>query len=130
MANYINNADLTKSLGAWADAHRAAVAAKQPVPPCPDDVAASALQIANKLIGKPNFKFYSFTEDMVGDAMLAVIKYAASFDRAKSQNGFAYLTTVVYNAFIRFITREQKQSYVVAKIIQADAGGRMKHLEE
>jgi DNA-directed RNA polymerase specialized sigma24 family protein len=116
--HYIDNAALTKSLGDWADECRAAKKAKRPPPRLPDDVAEAAVKIAKRLVTKPQFCYYTFTDEMASDALLNVCLYAQSFDREKSTNGFAYITQICHNAIIRRLTTEKKASYVAAKLFQ------------
>lgn len=119
--NYIDNPSLTASLGAWSDACRKAAKQKQPAPPMPEDVGQAALQIATGYSKRSNFAGYTYVEDMVSEALLSVVKYAHSFNLKKSNNGFAYLTTIIHNSMVRFIQAEQKQSYVkMASTVRAN----------
>jgi DNA-directed RNA polymerase specialized sigma24 family protein len=48
---------------------------------------------------------------MVADAVLAVVKYGHNFNLEKSNNAFAWVTQVVHNAMIRYITVEHKATF-------------------
>ena len=85
--------------------------------------------MANKLSKKAGFTSYTFKEDMVGDGVLCFLKYAHNFNPEKSQNAFAYITQILHNAFIRYITNEKKQTYTKALIV-ADNPRLFSHLQE
>jgi DNA-directed RNA polymerase specialized sigma24 family protein len=52
---------------------------------------------------------------MISDAIENCVIAAHSFDPEKSTNPFAYFTQIAWNAFIRRIQKEKKQSYVKHK---------------
>ena len=116
--NYVDNKTLTTALAAWSDECRRCDADNTPRPPLPDVVGETALLMARKLASKWNFSQYTFREDMISDSVLAVVKYAHNFDGSKSQNGFAYITTLLSNAFIRNIQSEKHQTYTKAKMLE------------
>lgn len=70
------------------------------------------LLIANGLATKPNFIGYTWREDMVAEGLLAVCKYLHNFDPEKSTNAFSYITQYFYNAFIAYINKQKKHSYI------------------
>jgi hypothetical protein len=128
---YVSNAELTAALGNWSDARRSAVENDEPVPRMPDSIAEAALTIATRLSNKPNFYGYSFRDEMISDGLLSVCLYAHNFNPAKSNNGFAYFTQIIHNAFLRRLEMEQKQSYIVAKMLEADGViSNFEHLRE
>jgi DNA-directed RNA polymerase specialized sigma24 family protein len=75
------------------------------------------LEIAKRLSYRPNFINYTYKEEMVGDAIENGLKVIDNFDPAKSSNPFAYLTQIMWNAFIRRILIEQKQSKIKGHLI-------------
>lgn len=76
------------------------------------------LLIANKLSNRPNFINYPFKEEMISDGIENCLMYIDNFDPEKSSNPFAYITQIVYFAFIRRITREKKHLYTKHKLIE------------
>ena len=82
--------------------------------------------MVSRIAMKPNFKYYSFIEDMKSDALFQLIKCneqkgsndyrpnILKFDISYSQragttpNGFAYCTQIVMNVFRRYIKQEGK----------------------
>ena len=129
MANFVNNATLTASLSQWVSDRKTAIEKDTPAPPIPDYVAECALLMAQKLSSKAGFVSYTFKDDMIGEGVLCVMKYCHNFDPEKSQNAFAYVTQVLHNAFIRYITNEKKQTYTKALIV-ADNPKLFSHLQE
>lgn len=84
-------------------------------PLLPKYVGQAVFDIANHLSYKPNFKSYSFREEMIGDAIENCLMYIHNFDPNKSKNPFSYITQIMYFAFIRRIQKEQKQQYIRQK---------------
>ena len=89
--------------------------AGRPLPQIPRYVGECFLMICNKLSTKPNFMGYSYRDDMIADAIENCVIAAHSFDPDKSSNPFAYFTQIAWNAFIRRIQKEKKQSYIKHK---------------
>lgn len=73
--------------------------------------------ITKRLLTKPNFSGYSkqWKEEMRQDAQLDCILAVDNFDPNKTNNPFAYFTTISWNAFIRRITKEKRQTYIKHK---------------
>lgn len=74
-----------------------------------DDLALSVQQIANRLAFAPNFINYTYREDMVGDALIKMIKALREqkFD-PKRGNPFSYFTKIAFHAFCNRIKKEKK----------------------
>lgn len=75
------------------------------------------MEIAKRLSFRPNFINYSYKSEMVSDAIENGLKVIDNFDPAKSSNPFAYLTQIMWNAFIRRIQIEQKQQKIKGALI-------------
>lgn len=65
----------------------------------------------------------SFRSDMICDAIENCFQYLGNFDPEKTNNPFAYFSSICWYAFIRRIQKEKKQSYIKCKI--ADINGYM-----
>lgn len=74
-----------------------------------DDVAESIYKIANKLAFSSNFINYTYREEMVGDAILLMVKALTKhkFDPDRG-NPFSYFTKIAFNAFCNRIKMEKK----------------------
>ena len=114
---YVSNVDLFKAYCEWYDDISTAEAAGKPTPQIPNYIAESIVKICTRLSYRPNFINYSFREDMVADGVENVIRTIRNFNPAKSTNPFSFITTVCFNAFIRRIQVEQKQTVIKARII-------------
>jgi DNA-directed RNA polymerase specialized sigma24 family protein len=116
--NYVCNADLYQAYVDWNKEILEARESGKEDPQIPNYIAESILKICHRLSFRPNFINYSYREDMVGDALENCIKTAKNFNPAKSINPFSFVTTIAFNAFLRRIETEKKQSYVKGKMIE------------
>ena len=66
-------------------------------------------KIATRLSTKPNFINYSYRDEMICDGIENCLQYLNNFNPEKSQNAFAYITQIIYYAFLRRIQKEKKQ---------------------
>ena len=74
--------------------------------------------ITENLARKPRFMNYSFIEEMKSDAIENCFLYFDNFSPDKSQNPFAYFTQIIYYAFHRRISKEEKNRYIIYKKFQ------------
>jgi DNA-directed RNA polymerase specialized sigma24 family protein len=74
--------------------------------------------IAENLSHKPRFINYSFRDELVSDAIENCFLYFDNFNPEKSQNPFAYFTQIIYYAFHRRISKEEKNRYIIYKKFQ------------
>jgi len=84
-------------------------------PRVPEYIGTVIYKIAVRLATKPNFVGYTFKDEMIGDGIENSLLYLHNFNPDKYKNPFAYLTTIIYYAFIRRIKKEQKQQYIKHK---------------
>ena len=68
------------------------------------------VKIAQNLSYSGNFSGYTYIDEMVSDGIENCIKYINNFDPEKSKNPFAYLTQIVWYAFVRRINKEKKET--------------------
>jgi hypothetical protein len=74
--------------------------------------------IAENLSHKPRFMNYSFRDEMISDAIENCFMYFDNFDADKYSNPFAYFTQIIYYAFHRRISKEEKNRYIMYKKFQ------------
>lgn len=115
--HYVSNKDLYAAYIAWYKEVDAAEAAEQEPPQMPKFIAESIIKISTRLAYKPNFFNYSYRDEMIADAIENNIRTVRNFNPAKSANPFSFITTIAYNAFLRRIEAEKKQSYVKSQLI-------------
>jgi len=113
--HYVNNKTLYEEMVKFRDKTEEAKLLGKTLPQIPRYVGECFLMICNKLSTKPNFMGYSYRDDMIADAIENCVIAAHNFDPEKSSNPFAYFTQIAWNAFIRRIQKEKKQSYIKHK---------------
>jgi hypothetical protein len=117
-AHYVDNKRLLEELSVHHRLVKEAKANGGKKPRITNYVGECILLIAKKLCNRPNFMNYPFKDEMIGDGIENCLMYIDNFDPAKSNNPFAYLTQIIYYAFIRRITKEKKHLYTKHKLIQ------------
>jgi DNA-directed RNA polymerase specialized sigma subunit len=113
--NYVNGKDLFDALCEYKTALREAEEQGTEEPRIPEYVGECILKIATKLATKSNFSGYTYKDEMISDGIENCILYLKNFDPEKSTNAFAYITQIIYFAFIRRIDKEKKQRYILLK---------------
>ena len=113
--HYINNPDFLNALIEYKLKCDAADEIGKTHPPIPDYIGKCFMQIAERLVRKPNFASYTFREEMIGDGIENCVMYFRNFNPLKSNNPFAYFTQIVYYAYLRRIAGEKKQLYLKYK---------------
>ena len=65
--------------------------------------------MAKRIATKPNFSGYSYKDEMISNGVVACCAALHKFNPEKSENTFAYYTSIIHNAFIQILNKEQKQ---------------------
>ena len=113
--NYINNKDLYLAMKLFKKEVRKCLKENKEPPQISNYIGNSILLICNNLAKKPNFSGYTYKQEMISDAVVDCVASVENFDPKKTNNPFAYFTQIAWNAFIRRIFKEKKQSYVKHK---------------
>lgn len=87
-------------------------------PRIPEYIGECIYKIAEKLSTKPCFINYSYRDEMISDGYLNCIQYFKDYNPEIGQNPFAYFTQVIYYAFLRRISSEEKNRYIIYKNFQ------------
>lgn len=116
--NYINGEDLCEAMIAYQILVDEAKEKDLEKPLVPDYIGQAIWQIATRLASKPNFSGYSYKEDMIMDGVENCLLYMHNFNPEKTRNAFAYLTQIIWYAFLRRIAKEKKQMYIRYKSSQ------------
>jgi hypothetical protein len=87
-------------------------------PRIPEYIGECIFKIAEKLSTKPCFINYSYRDEMISDGYLNCIQYFKDYNPDIGQNPFAYFTQVIYYAFLRRISSEEKNRYTIYKNFQ------------
>ena len=74
-----------------------------------DELATMISKIAHKLSYAPNFINYTYRDEMVGDAVVRMMKalIAKKYTHNKGSNPFSYFTKIAFNAFRNRIKKEK-----------------------
>jgi hypothetical protein len=113
--NYINNKTLYSAIIQYKNSLIEAAANDKPKPIVTNYIGESILLICNNLAKKPNFSGYTYKQDMISDGIIDCVAAVNNFNPDKTNNPFAYFTQIAWNAFIRRIQKEKKQTYIKHK---------------
>ena len=113
--NYINNKTLYGAMIHYKNELKEAVANDKDKPIVPNYIGESIILICSNLAKKPNFSGYTYKQDMISDGIMDCISAVDNFDPDKTNNPFAYFTQIAWNAFLRRIQKEKKQTYIKHK---------------
>lgn len=113
--NYINNKTLYTSIIEYKTKLSESVANGQPMPQVSNYIGQSIILICENLAKKPNFSGYTYKQDMISDGIQDCIAAVDNFNPDKTNNPFAYFTQIAWNAFLRRIQKEKKQTYIKHK---------------
>lgn len=114
--NYIDNKAFLAEIIVW----RAAYAENNDIR-ISDSIAEKLLLICTRITYRPNFRNYTYREEMAEDALENSIRYFKTFDPEKSNNPFAYFSSVAMMACVARINKEKRQMAIKAKYIQGMA---------
>jgi hypothetical protein len=113
--NYINNKTLYTSMIEHRTKLKDAIDNNRTKPQVSNYIGQSILLICNNLAKKPNFSGYTYKQEMISDGIIDCIAAVDNFDPDRTNNPFAYFTQIAWNAFIRRIHKEKKQTYIKHK---------------
>lgn len=113
--NYINNKTLYGAMIHYKNDIQHALEHDAEKPQVPKYIGESILLICNNLAKKPNFSGYTYKQDMISDGIMDCIAAVDNFNPDKTNNPFAYFTQIAWNAFLRRIQKEKKQTYIKMK---------------
>lgn len=113
--NYINNKTLYGAMIKHKNDVDQAIKENREPPSAPKYIGESILLICNNLAKKPNFSGYTYKQDMISDGIMDCVAAINNFNPDKTNNPFAYFTQIAWNAFLRRIQKEKKQTYIKHK---------------
>lgn len=73
-----------------------------------NELAKMFILLVERYSQRPNWRGYSYLDEMQGNALLQLSQFALQFNEAKSENPFAYFTSFLSNSFTRVLLIEQK----------------------
>ena len=117
--HYVNNRTFTLALDDYSRACKKAEEEGRQKPRMNNYLGECILKMSNRLANSPRFSGYSFKEEMIHNGILAAVKYAHKFNGDKFDNGFAYVTQILFSHFIITIKNEKKKYETNLKLIQS-----------
>ena len=108
--HYVNNKEFTIALDEYSRACRDAAETGETKPRMSNYLGECIMKMSNRLATTPRFSGYSYRDEMIQNGILAAIKYADRFNGDKFDNGFAYITQILFSHFILTIKSEKKKT--------------------
>lgn len=117
--NYVDKQKLYESLCEWKIKCDEAEAQGLPNPKLPDYVGKSIMLCSEGMAQRPNFRNYTYKDEMIGDGIVAAVKAMNKFDPfRKGKNGdvnpFGFINRCIWYAFLNRLKSEK--SIQAAKI--------------
>ena len=116
--HYVNNKEFTLALDEYAREYKACVAEDKEKPQMSRYLGECVIKMANRLASTPRFYGYSYRDEMIQNAILGAVKYMHRFDGDRFNNGFAYVTQILFSHMIQTIKKEKKDYEKNLKLIQ------------
>ena len=116
--HYVNNKEFTAAIIAHNMACRDAIENDIDKPRVTEYIGECIYKIATRLSTKPNFINYSYRDEMICDGIENCLQYIENIKKKKSSNAFAYVTQIIYFAFLRRIHKEKKQAAIKQRSIE------------
>lgn len=113
--DYVNNAKFLEEIRKHEAKVKIAKEQGLELPRINDYLGDCIYRIANRLASSPNFYGYSFRDEMISDAIENCILYFDRFNSTLYDNPFAYYTQITKWAFLRRISKEEKERYTLYK---------------
>ena len=96
---------------------------KEGYPPITSKMGEAALLISEKMATTYSFAVLPYNEELIDEAVLACVTYMNRFDVEKSDNPFAYTTSIVRNAFLHCIAKHKKQQEIKDALLEQETIG-------
>jgi hypothetical protein len=77
-----------------------------------DELGLMYITLCTRYARRPNFRGYSYVEEMIGLGLQQLSQVGLQFDESKSDNPFAFYTTTVRNCFVKILQNEKKQQEI------------------
>lgn len=77
-----------------------------------DNLARMIIKLCERYSSRSNWRGYSYSDEMRGQAILQLSTVILQFDESKSNNPFSYATSIVHNSFLRILNIEKRNQNV------------------
>ena len=116
--HYVNNIEFTLALDEYSQKCKKAIANGENRPVMSRYLGECVHKMANRLSLTPRFKGYMYRDEMIQNAIFGAIKYMYRFDGTRFDNGFAYVTQIMFSHMIQTIKNEKKKYELNLRLIQ------------
>lgn len=117
-ANYVNNKEFSIELDKYARAQRKQLAEGKGRIQMNNYLADCIMRMSKRLASTKRFSGYPFKDEMIQNAILAAVKYSHGFNGDKFDNGFAYVTQILFSHMVITIKNEKQKYETNMKLIQ------------
>jgi hypothetical protein len=133
---YVDPEWLSKRLREYSADCKEAAAQDDDKPVIPDDLAKAIVMTVEKMSHRPNFSGYAiggWLTEMKMDAIETLVKYLDRYDESKTNvknPGYAYISRIIWQAFVRRIEKEKKNTAIKNKMYDTQVGANLyQHLD-
>ena len=116
--HYVNNKEFSKALDEYSRDCRARIERGDERPVMSNYLGECVMKMAYRLSLTPRFRGYTYRDEMVQNGILAAVRYMHKFNGDKFNNGFAYVTQILFSHFIATIKSEKKKYETNMRLIQ------------
>ena len=116
--HYVNNIEFTLALDEYSQACKAALANGDERPQMSRYLGECVYKMSNRLSLTPRFRGYMYRDEMVQNGILGAMKYMYRFDGTRFDNGFAYVTQILFSHMIQTIKNEKRKYELNLRLIQ------------
>ena len=116
--HYVNNKEFTLALDKYARECKEASEKGEERPVMSRYLGDCVIKMANRLASTPRFYGYTFKDEMIQNGILGAVKYMYRFDGDRFDNGFAYVTQILFSHMIQTIKAEKRKYETSLKMIQ------------
>jgi hypothetical protein len=112
-SNYLDNGKLLEEILAYQQLMRDEAEVGRPCPKIPDSIGISIERTASGIASRPNFRGYTYIDEMTRDAIVDCVRAVKLFNvnklgKAGKPNPFGYFSRIIWFAFLTRITSEKK----------------------
>ena len=116
--HYVNNKEFTLALDEYSRACKAAEEVDDEKPQMSNYLGECIMKMAERLSLTPRFRGYPYRDEMIHNGILAAVKYSHKFNGDRFDNGFAYVTQILFSHFVITIKNEKKKYETNLRMIQ------------
>lgn len=121
--HYVNNKEFTAAVHEHVMQLNEAEERGLEAPLMSDYIGDCFMRMCKGLAQKPNFRGYSWVDDMMMDGAENCVKAISNYNlenatRSGTPNAFGYFTMIIYRAFLRRIAKENRQRDIRQKFIR------------